>query len=100
MKPILDPKRSQNISAYIVVNPQIQFGGAGVISSDVGFPEVGAFSPDIQARPSWASAPEASGLKSPSQTFQYVGAEAPTSETVIFREHPIPTCPCAPECCR
>src|SRR5260370_11197362 len=45
-----------------------------------GILEVGASAPTFRVVNPGASAPEASGLKSPFQNFLYVGAEAPTSQ--------------------
>jgi len=49
------------------------------IGDAIGFQEVGALAPTFKVAKPRASAPEASGLKSPSKTFLPVWAEAPIS---------------------
>ena len=53
--------------------------GCVLVRNAGGLQEVGALAPTFRVAQPGASAPEASGLKSPSQNFQSVGAEALTS---------------------
>jgi hypothetical protein len=69
----LFPQPVQPCRKASIINPA---SAAGVL--DFQLPHK-LFSPDLQIRATRALAPEASGLKSLSQTFLYVGAEAPTS---------------------